>query len=188
MNAPKATTTANVPDYGPLTFALPVDRPGRASAILAQSSAVVRGGRTPDEVRASMEGAASLEEIEAQDERLTASYGLLIGHTVQGLALDAVARLQLPEPTCPACGSGESACVGGGRRCISCDHAWTEPDDARRFVGLGWQERFGRAVVTELRALGVPLRSVREIGAHLHGALRHIAGTDDGGKVGVSFS
>lgn len=187
MTAPKATTTATVNGHT-LTFALPVDRPGRASAILSQSSAIVRGGRTPEQVRAAIEGAGTLDEIEAQHDRLTASHGLIIGHTLQGRDLDAAARLRLPEPVCPSCGGVQSIALAGQRRCIGCDHVWTDPDDARRFVGPGLHEAFGRAVVDELVALGVPLRSVREIGAHLQGALAHIAGTDDGGKGSVSFS
>lgn len=191
----KDTITANIPEWGALTFDIPVNSPARASALLALSSAVVRGTSSPDEVRAHIDGSAgTLEDVEAQFDRLYASHGLLIGYTLrlrdgQPWTLDAVKRGHLPTPACPECGSTNST-VGAtrGRLCVDCKHAWRDPDDERRYVGPEWRADFGRAVIAELQAAGVPFIFLGKIGAALHGALSRLAGAGVEAGADVSFS
>ncbi len=187
----KPTMTATVGDRA-LTFTLPIDSPARAVALTQVASTIVRGDDAKFGPALQASGEASLEDVEAAYERLRASHGFLIGATLTAIdgapvALDAVARGKLPSPTCPTCASVQTiVTTGGGRRCVDCRHTWTDPDDARRFVGPDWRRDFGFAAFDEVAALGFARGALNKIGAALRGSLDKIAGSEDGAS--VSFS
>lgn len=196
MTKPTLTVTIGKDSGNPrtLTLALPVESPARAHALLTLSSAIVRGDSAPDEVRRTLsgDGDLTLDAVEAAYARLHASHGFLIGATLTSIdgkpaALDAVARGKIPQPACPACGSDQVLAVAGSRRCAACAHIWTDPDDARRYVGPDWRATFGLAVLAELRALGFGMGALGQLGAAAQGALTEISGAGAAGGE-VSFS
>lgn len=187
----KPTLTATVGDHA-LTFTLPIDSPARAVALTNIASTIVRGDVDNFGAALKASGDATLEDVEAAYERLRASHGFLIGACLTAVdgapvALDAIARGNLPQPSCPACESKQTLVDGhGGRRCVDCRHAWRDPDDARRFVGPDWRRDFGFAVFDEVVALGFTRGALNKVGAALRGSLDKIAGSEDGAS--VSFS